>query len=119
MRVVLHDGLVAVEGQVHDPTHATPLVLLLTRVHPQVYRMHVRPVLRVEHQDALVTPVTHQHHLVVGVEGHAPRVDLEVSHLTFNNNNNDNDNNTGWARLIPTRLIRTRSIRTRLIQSST
>ena len=83
MCVVLHDGQVAVERDVHDLTHPAALVLLLTRVHPQVYRMHVRPVLRVQNEDALVTSVAHQHHLVVGVERNAARIDLDVIDLAL------------------------------------
>ena len=83
MGVVLHDGQVAIEGDVHDLTHPAALVLLLTRVHPQVYRMHVRPVLRVQNEDTLVTSVAHQHHLVVGVERNAARIDLYVIDLAL------------------------------------
>ena len=83
MGVVLHDGQVAVERDVHDLTHPAALVLLLTRVHPQVYRMHVRPVLRVQNEDTLVTSVAHQHHLVVGVERNAARIDLDVIDLAL------------------------------------
>ena len=81
--VVLDHGLVAVQGDVHDLTHPAALVLLLTRVHPQVYRMHVRPVLRVQNEDALVSSVAHQHHLVVRIERNASRIDLDVIDLAL------------------------------------
>ena len=83
MRVVLHDGLVPAEGDVHDLTHASSLVLLFTRVHPQVDTLHVRAVLRVQNEDALVTSVAHQHHLVVGVERNAARIDPDVVDLAL------------------------------------
>ena len=83
MRVVLHDRLIPVEGDVHDLTHAPSLILLFTRVHPQVDALHVGTVLRVQNEDALVTSVAHQHHLVVGVERNAARIDLDVVDLAL------------------------------------
>ena len=83
MCVVLDDGLISVEGDVHDLTHTSSLVLLFTRVHPQVDTLHVRAVLRIENEYALVTSIAHQHHLVVGVECNAAWIDVDVVDLAL------------------------------------